>query len=72
MGIRRVVNYGKHLLDNIITFLKWMAIGIFVGIIVGLVGVSFYKLLEHAGNLQAENPWLLYLLPVGGMVIAFL
>lgn len=72
MGIRRVVNYGKHLLDNIITFFKWMVLGVLVGIIVGLVGVSFYKLLEHAGNLCSENPWLLYLLPVGGLVIAFL
>ena len=68
----RVINYGKHLLDNIVTFCKWVIIGIFIGVIVGLVGVSFHEALVICDELREDNQWLLYLLPVGGLVIAFL
>lgn len=70
--MKRVLAYGKHLLDNIVTFFKWIVLGVGTGIIVGLVGVSFYKVLAFCGRFREENPWLLYLLPVGGLVIAFL
>lgn len=68
----RFLSYGKHLFDNIVTFFKWMAISITVGIVVGLVGVSFYKVLAFVGSLRENTPWLLYFLPIGGVVIAFL
>lgn len=68
----RFLSYGKHLFDNIVTFFKWMAISIVVGVVVGLVGVSFYKVLALAGGLRENTPWLLYFLPIGGVVIAFL
>ena len=70
--MKHYVAYGKHLLDNIVIFLKWVAIGILMGIVVGAVGTSFYKLLELAGDLRKQHDWLLYLLPVGGIIIVCL
>ena len=68
----RFLSYGKHLFDNIVTFFKWIASSIVVRVVVGLVGVSFYKVLVLAGSLRENTPWLLYFLPIGGVVIAFL
>ena len=70
--MRAYVAYGKHLLDNIVTFFKWIMIGVFMGIVVGLVGTSFYKILAVAGELRETHEWLLYLLPVGGIMITVL
>lgn len=70
--MRRALAYAKHLLDNIVTFMKWIVLGVGTGVIVGLVGVSFYKILKVCGELREENSWLLFFLPIGGLVIAFL
>lgn len=70
--MQKFIAYGKHLLDNIITFIKWIMIGVLVGIIVGLVGISFYKVLAFCSKMRLKYPWLLYFLPVGGLLIACL
>lgn len=66
------VMYGKHLWDNTKTFIKWMLLAALVGMVVGLVGTAFSKSLKWAATTRIDHPWLLYLLPFGGLVIAFL
>ncbi len=56
----------------LVTFLKWCAIAIVTGIIGGLIGTLFHKSVEGATELFQSVSWLLYLLPVGGLVIVFL
>ena len=70
--MKRVFSYTRHLMSNTLTFIKWVVIGIFIGVVVGLVGVSFYHILEFAGEFRKDTPWVLFLLPVGGLIIAFL
>ena len=53
-------------------FLKWLAIGVFIGAIGGAVGIAFHVCIERAVGLREARPWLLYLLPAGGLVIALL
>lgn len=55
--------------DNFLHFCAWLCAGLSIGAIVGLVGVAFHLLLEWATEFRMENPWLLWLLPLGGVAI---
>lgn len=55
--------------DNFLHFMSWMCAGLAIGGVVGLVGVAFHLLLEWATEFRMENPWLLWLLPLGGLAI---
>lgn len=56
----------------VITFFKWMFCAIVLGAIIGLVGTGFHKALELVTELRHDNPWLLFFLPVAGLLIIFL
>jgi len=49
--------------------LKWLLLSVLVGIVVGLCGSAFGLALNLAANLREAHPWLLYLLPLGGLAI---
>ena len=51
------------------TLVKWIAVGVLIGAVGGVVGSLFHMGVDHAAELRAEYPWVLYLLPVGGLVI---
>lgn len=55
--------------DNFLHFVSWVCAGLAIGFIVGLVGIAFHLLLEWATEFRMENPWLLWLLPLGGLAI---
>jgi len=55
-----------------ISFLKWIFISTIVGILTGIAGTLFLKSLELATDLRIRNPWLLFLLPIGGAFVSFL
>ena len=57
---------------NIIVFLKWTIIALITGIVGGGVGSIFHLSVEFATRTRIENPWILYLLPFGGLIIVFL
>ena len=48
-------------------FLKWSILGLFIGALGGLIGTAFANALRFVTDLRAANPWLLFLLPVGGL-----
>ena len=52
------------------TFLKWLVIAGVTGSIGGLVGSAFHLSVNWAATFRAAHPWLLWLLPVGGLLIA--
>lgn len=54
------------------SLIKWLTCSIIIGVICGLIGTAFYQAVEKATKLQGRYPWLLFLLPVGGVVIVFL
>ena len=59
-------------LSSVAVFIKWVLLASVVGSIVGVMGVLFHFAVEQATHLQTSYPWLLFLLPVGGVVIALL
>ena len=49
--------------------LKWGALGILMGLIGGLLGTAFAHTLQFVTDLRTANPWLIFLLPIGGLAI---
>ena len=62
---QRIAAYAKGLT-------KWLILAVCVGILCGLAGTAFHVLVEHATELRTEHPWLLFLLPIAGLVIVAL
>ncbi len=54
------------------SFFKWVVIASVVGIISGVVGTAFRAAVEHANIMWDSHSWLIYLLPVGGLIIVAL
>lgn len=50
-------------------FLKWILIGMFMGLLVGCIGTLFYYCIETATDFRKSHPWIIWLLPVGGIAI---
>lgn len=49
---------------------KWIVLSAIVGAVGGLVGAAFHLSVERVTELRETYGWLLYLLPVGGILIA--
>ena len=53
----------------IITFLKWLLLSIVIAIVCGGVGCVFHMLIEKATELREEYEFIIYFLPLGGVII---
>ena len=62
----------KRLLVYLGTLLQWVVVAAVTGAVGGLVGSAFHIAVEKVTDLRLAQPWLLYLLPVSGAVIALL
>ena len=61
----RVTHYGLY----VTALLKWLAVGALVGGVGGFVGAAFHLGVGYATQLRTGHPWVLYLLPLGGVAI---
>lgn len=65
--------YIKHKIEHnahrAIVSVKWVVFALLVGSIVGLCGSAFYFGMSYVTTLRITHPWLIYLLPVGGLLI---
>lgn len=55
-----------------ITFMRWTLISAVIGIICGFFGAAFHLSIDLVTEIRMEHSWLIYLLPIGGIIIAFL
>lgn len=55
--------------DFSLSLLKWTVFAVVVGFVVGLVGAGFHMAIDYGTELRMEHPWILYLLPVVGLLI---
>ena len=53
-------------------FVKWTFFSLVVGFVGGGVGAAFSHLISHVTDVRMNNDWLIYLLPLGGVIIALL
>ena len=56
----------------ILTLIKWMLCSIASGIVIGLIGAFFHSLLDLAAEIRTAHPWILFLLPISGIIIVFI
>ena len=47
--------------------LQWFFLAVPMGLLCGFLGTLFHLAVEHATELRAAQPWLLFLLPVAGL-----
>ncbi len=61
-----------NILKKIKTYFLWILISIVLGCVCGLIGTAFAKVLTAVTNTRIKNDWLLYLLPLGGLISVFI
>ncbi len=52
-----------------ITAVKWVVFSIISGILIGAVGTAFSLSMSFVTATRLAHPWMIYLLPIGGLVI---
>lgn len=65
----------KHIKESeliSIVFLRWFLLASISGTAVGIVISFFLKSLQWATSTRESNPWLLYILPLGGAFVSYL
>ncbi|MBR3503319.1 MAG: chloride channel protein [Clostridia bacterium] len=65
-------NLAHRVYGYISTFLRWIILSVIVGVVCGFVGTLFSVCIGYATRWREQLPWLLYLLPLGGLLIASL
>lgn len=56
----------------LLAFVKWTAVGLLSGAAAGIAGAAFHWCIDEVTELRAGEPWVIWLLPVGGVSIALL
>lgn len=65
MDWKKIWHYGT-------AFGRWVLFAILIGFVVGPLGVAFGLSIDRVTALRGAHPWILFLLPLGGLIIVFL
>lgn len=65
-------DFKREVSSSLRVVLQWFFLAIPTGLLCGLVGTLFHLSVEKVTELRAEQPWLLFLLPVAGLLITAL
>ena len=68
---RELQEKALHWKDYALTLFKWVLFSVLVGVSVGLVGTVFHIAIDKATVLRGAHGWLLYLLPLAGLLIVW-
>lgn len=58
-----------HTLRRLKSSAKWITFAIVSGVVIGSIGTIFYFCLAAVTQFRGEQPWILWLLPIGGVLI---
>ena len=72
MDKETLFEYIQRLKLAVITLFKWLFCSVVCGCFIGSVGAVFHLMLGYVGNLRVEYPFLLFGLPVAGIIIVFM
>ena len=67
--VRRLRDELAHMGLYVQTLFKWVLLGGVIGAVGGVVGSLFHLGVNYATAIRLAHPWILYLLPVGGLAI---
>ena len=68
----RVLSGSKSMGKYVMTLIKWIVFSIIMGAVGALAGVVFHFSVDIATHFRADNPKVLFLLPLAGVIIVFL
>lgn len=57
-------------MEYVKVLLKWIAVALLLGVIGGALGSFFHMSVDYVTELRTHNSWVIFLLPLGGVVIA--
>ncbi len=60
------------IVNRLFQLIKWLLVSVFIGVVVGIVGVAFAKSMTFVTNFRTNNDWIIYFLPVGGIAIVYI
>ena len=72
MHKEELIKKTKHSAYYVSAFLKWTFVSLIIGSVGGAVGAFFARLISYVTEVRMNNEWLLYLLPLGGVIIALI
>ena len=72
MDKETMFEYIQRLKLAVITLFKWLFCSVVCGCFIGSVGAVFHLMLGYVGSLRVEYPFLLFGLPVAGIIIVFM
>jgi len=70
--LEQIKPFFKKSFEYIKSFIKWILISLCVGISGGVVGAAFHICVDKVSEFRAENSFIIYLLPLAGLVIALI
>lgn len=62
----------QRMIFAVSTFMKWLVCSVAAGVIIGLIGTAFYKLLGSVTAFRETHSMILFLLPIAGLLIVFM
>jgi len=70
--VERIAARIKHMAGYVVVLAKWLVLGALIGAVGGFVGSLFHIGVNYATSERLRYPWILYLLPLAGLVIVWL
>lgn len=64
--------YIRRIIRNFTLFSKWGVFSVFIGFVIGGFSTLFAFCLRKATAFRTDNPWMVLLLPLAGIIIVFL
>ena len=62
----------RRFAEDPIVFVRWLVFAAIIGLVAGAVSTAFYYAFHWATETRTAHPWLLWLLPIGGIAIVLL
>jgi len=64
--------YIRRIIRNLVLFAKWGVFSTFTGLVIGGFSTFFAVCLQNVTKFRAASPWIIFFLPLAGVVIVFL
>lgn len=58
--------------ESLFYFLRWTCFSLIIGVLGGLIGGSFSQLIQYVTGLRQAHTWLLFCMPLAGVIIVWL
>ena len=70
--MEKIKELGYKILNRIWILLRWMLLGGGCGVLIGIIAGLFGRSITIVSNFRIAHPWMLYLLPISGILIVYL